>query len=267
MPERDYTGSMYAKLVATVAKQYKAYPVLEYYERNKSGSLHDRYLIMRHDVDADVTNALHMARIDAAHGVRSTFYFRMKPLIFDPGIIKQIKSMGHEIGYHYEVLSDTKGNYEQGRRLFLRNLQRLRKIVPVHTACMHGRSLSRIDNLDFFRHYALEAFDLVVEPYLSIDYADKYYFTDTGLCWNNQQFNIRDNVRSKGSGGVCSTNELIEFMKSSIPERASLLTHTNNWVDNLFLWSVYKASFFLLNRIKSSKKKLAARKSLRVYSS
>jgi hypothetical protein len=250
MFERDYTGVMYDKLIAAVSKHYKTYSILDYYEAKVHGRLKDRLMIMRHDVDADASNALAMAKIDAAHGIRSTFYFRMKRHIFKPMIVKQIQMLGHEIGYHYEVLSDTKGDFKKAGKLFARHLHMFRKIVPVRTACMHGRSLSKINNLDFFKHYRLQSFGLVAEPYLSIDYSDKYYLSDTGLCWDNQRFNIRDIVHSKGNGGVSNTKDLIRFISSPTPQKAALLTHTNNWVNNLFLWSSYKFSFLLLNNFK-----------------
>jgi len=256
MPERDYTGSMYNQLVHAVSQHYTTYSILDYYEAQNKGTIDNRYMIMRHDVDADINNALSMAKIDAAHGIRSTFYFRMKPTIFIPKIIKDIELLGHEIGYHYEVLSDAKGDWQKARRLFMQNLDVLRKIACVKTACMHGRSLSRFNNLDFFRRWRLQSFGLVAEPYLSIDYSDKYYFTDTGLCWDNQRFNIRDIVRSKGSGGVRDTNTLIGFLKSTVPQKAALLTHTNNWVDDFMLWSIYKTTFAVLNPVKALRKKV-----------
>jgi hypothetical protein len=263
MHKLDYTGVMYEKLIRTVSNHFTTYSIQDYFEAHVAGALHGRHMIMRHDVDADTPNALSMAKIDAAYGIRSTFYFRMKPRLFRPKIIQKIKSLGHEIGYHYEVLSDTDGDYERARCLFVRNLNALRKIAPVRTACMHGRSLSKYNNLDFFRRFRLETFDLIAEPYLSIDYSDKYYFTDTGLCWDNQRFNVRDHVNSKGSGGVRNTNELIRFIQTQLPQKAALLTHTNNWVDSMLFWSIYKTTFFVLNSIKSYRKKLTMRKDRR----
>ena len=259
MFERDYTGAMYNKLIAAVSMQYKTYTILDYCEAKKKGCLAERLMIMRHDVDADPSNALSMAEIDAAHGVRSTFYFRMKPTIFKPMIVKKIMMLGHEIGYHYEVLSDTRGDFEKAGKLFARNLRILREISPVKTACMHGRSLSKINNLDFFSRYRLQSFGLVAEPYLSIDYSDKYYFSDTGLCWDNRRFNIRDIVNSKGNGDIKKTNDLIRFIRSSIPQKAALLTHTNNWVDNIMLWLTYKFGFLWLNQLKVLLKKVKSK--------
>ena len=37
------------------------------------------------------------------------------------------------------------------RRLFAANLEKLRNIAPVRTACMHGRALSKYHNLEFWK--------------------------------------------------------------------------------------------------------------------
>ena len=77
-----------------------------------------RSIILRHDVDARKVNSLHTARIEHELGIAGTYNFRMVPGSFDEGIIRQIASMGHEIGYHYEDLTVAKGKAEQAIQLF-----------------------------------------------------------------------------------------------------------------------------------------------------
>ena len=55
----------------------------------------------------------------------------------------KIPDLGHEVGYHYEVLSKANGNYERAIKLFEQELSKFRKIVDVKTICMHGSPLSR----------------------------------------------------------------------------------------------------------------------------
>jgi len=45
--------------------------------------------------------------------------------------------LGHEIGYHYEVLSKANGDYETAVELFEQELSEFRKITDVKTICMH----------------------------------------------------------------------------------------------------------------------------------
>lgn len=67
---------------------------------------------LRHDVDFSLEKALQLARIEEKEGVYSTFFIRLSaPFynIFDPTfnkIIKEIKSLGHQIGLHYEGTLD-----------------------------------------------------------------------------------------------------------------------------------------------------------------
>ncbi|MBW1893186.1 MAG: hypothetical protein JRI91_05770 [Deltaproteobacteria bacterium] len=252
----DYTQKMYIKLVKSIANNYKTYSVLDYCQAHKNNSLQDSYFIIRHDVDGNINNALSMAKIDADYGIRATYYFRTKPFfLYRPDIMTKVAELGHEIGYHYEMLSDAMGNFIKARKMFKENLEKLRNIAPVKTVCMHGRPFSKYDNIDFWKRYSLEEFDLVGEPYLTIDYTDKYYFSDTGLCWNNHRFNLRDIVKSKGNLDIGSTPQLIDFINTPDAKRAAVLTHTNIWTDSASILMFYKIVFYVINRIKYYKKK------------
>lgn len=259
MPDKDYTQKKYAGLIKCLASRYTTYSILDYTLARNSRSLPQNYFIVRHDVDGNVGNALAMARIDAQHGIRATYYFRVKPLLFSVDIIRQIHALGHEIGYHYEVMSDTKGDLDRARLLFETNLNKVRTIAPVKTVCMHGRSLSPFNNLDFWHEYNLEEFDLIAEPYLTIDYSDKYYFSDTSRCWDNQRYNLRDMVNSLGNKGIATTDELISFLSSTDPKKGAILTHSNFWMDNWLFWWGNRYLFFCLNQIKLLKKSRLAR--------
>jgi len=259
MPYFDYTQKMYAKLMESISKNHHTYSILDYCNANRTNSLHDNYFIIRHDVDGNINNALSMAKIDAEYGIRATYYFRMKPFfLYRPDIISKVAELGHEIGYHYEMLSDVKGDCGKAKMIFEENLEKLRNIAPVKTVCMHGRAFSKYDNIDFWKKYELEEFDLVAEPYLTIDYSDKYYFSDTGLCWDNHRFNIRDIVKSKGNLDIKNTSQLINFIKTPGVKRSAILTHTNIWTKNITILMFYKIIFYVINRIKYYKKKQMA---------
>lgn len=254
----DYTQKMYIRLMEGIAHNYHCYSICDYIRARQSHTLPSRFFIVRHDVDGNVENALEMAKIDARNGIRATYYFRTKPRLFSPRIIRSIAELGHEIGYHYEVLSDARGNFAHARNLFEDSLLKLRRIAPVETACMHGRAMSKYHNLDFWKRYSLEEFDLLAEPYLDIDYTDMYYFTDTGLCWDNRRFNIRDIVQSKNHGPIQETPELLAFINTSANLKGAILTHTNVWTDRIVVLMFYKLAFWGINRIKYLKKKRLA---------
>jgi hypothetical protein len=67
-----------------------------------------RFLVLRHDVDFALDEALPMAEIEAALGVRATYFVLPHgPYnLFGPpacGLLQRILSLGHEIGIHYDV--------------------------------------------------------------------------------------------------------------------------------------------------------------------
>ena len=64
-------------------------------------------VVLRHDIDRKPMNALRMAELEYELGIQSTYYFRF-PCTFKPEIIRKIRDLGHEVGYHYEVLSKAK---------------------------------------------------------------------------------------------------------------------------------------------------------------
>ena len=64
-------------------------------------------------MDLKAENSLATARIEHGLGVKASYYFRIVPQSNKPDIIKEIASMGHEIGYHYEDMSICEGDTEK----------------------------------------------------------------------------------------------------------------------------------------------------------
>ena len=87
----------------------KGLSVINEIKKNEKGTV-----IIRHDVDRLAARALNLAEIESNFGIKSTFYFRIKT--FQPEIVTKMHSMGHEIGYHYECLSDANGDEETAIR-------------------------------------------------------------------------------------------------------------------------------------------------------
>lgn len=252
----DFTFRKYSQILeAIVESRYPVYTIYDYVVANRHDTLHERYIILRHDVDGNLSNALKMAELEHSLGIRATYYFRMKKSVFDPDSVRKIAELDHEIGYHYEHLPDAKGEIDKAKKIFEKNLKTLRKIAEVKTACMHGRPFSKYDSRDFWKYYKLEDFDLIAEPYLSIDYTDMFYFTDTGQAWDNQKFNIRDVVVSKGNMGIRCSDDLIRLIRRTQFDKAAFLIHTNRWVDELPLWLFYSLGNKAVNQIKIAIKK------------
>ena len=85
---------------------------------------------------------------------------------------------------------------------FSENLEKLRKIVPVKTICMHGSPMSRWDSRLLWKYYDYHDFGIVGEPYFDIDFDEVFYLTDTGRRWDGEGVSVRDKAQGAGRGMV-----------------------------------------------------------------
>ncbi|MCD6599819.1 MAG: hypothetical protein J7L19_04550 [Dehalococcoidia bacterium] len=235
----DFTLDKYRSLCyAALNSQYSFLTVGAYLTTRK---LIEKCIILRHDVDRKPQRALRMARVEREFGIKSTYYFRFNRKVFRTDLIKEIASMGHEIGYHYETLDKAKGDYARAIQIFGRELEEFRKIADVKTICMHGNPLTKWDNRDLWTKYDFKEFGLIGEAYLS--FRDVPYLSDTGRTWSDQH-KIKDHLpqttsnhsKSDGSPMVTSTDDIIELIKKEQLRHAYLLVHPERWSNSLIGW-------------------------------
>jgi hypothetical protein len=206
-------------------------------------------VILRHDVDHLPENSLKIAQIENGFDIPVTYYFRMVKGVYNEEIIRAIAGLGHEIGYHYENLSLFRGKYELAIRNFELNLEKLRKIYPVKTICMHGSPLSKWDNRDLWEKYDYRHFGIIGDPYFDVDFNKVFYLTDTGRRWDGVSVSVRDKVGNQRSavGGrrsgerwprFHSTFEIIDAVKTGkFPEKAMITVHPQRWHDRPWPWA------------------------------
>jgi hypothetical protein len=109
-------------------------------------------------------------------------------------------------------------------------LEKIRRVVPVNTASMHGSPLKPWNNLDLWKTYHYTDYGLKGEAYLSIDYTNAYYFTDTGRSWGSKGCNLRDHVQCKKvHSNVHSTDELMGFLRENAGSPVFISAHPNRW--------------------------------------
>lgn len=237
--ERDFSIAVYERLLAEIARTgRRVLPLREYFVQRQVAP---DFFILRHDVDRRPSNALKMARLENSFGIHSTYYFRINRRVFQSDIIREIDELGHEVGYHYEVLDKAHGRVSLAERIFIDELNRLRALTKVSTACMHGNPLSPLDNRDFWKHYALSQFGLVGEAYISIKEKGLFYVTDTGRGWNRGGFNLRDTFPGGGVSLMPSfsdTWQLIQTIREGEVKKIYLQVHPNRWSWNPLEWYV-----------------------------
>lgn len=200
-------------------------------------------VILRHDVDKKPKNSLATAFIEREMGWKATYYFRVVPESYDPSIILQIASLGHEIGYHYESLATCRGDMEAAYRDFCDNLEKIRSLVPVKTIAMHGSPRSKWNSLDLWKLYDYHKLGIETEPYLDTDFSKVVYLTDTGRRWDGYRVSVRDKIPAYQEQwcqrGWCfrSTDDIIQAIgQGAFPNDVMINTHPQRWTDNKVQW-------------------------------
>lgn len=221
---KDFTYEKYSVLCnELISCGYSILTVREYLSSRPAKD----YAILRHDVDSKPHRALRLAQLEQSMGISSTYYFRHTREVFQPQIIREVVDLGHEIGYHYEVLSKEKGDYPRAIALFKEELADFKKITGISTICMHGSPLSNYDNRHLWSVYNFRDYGILGEAYLSMD-ADMYYCSDTGWRWD-KKFKVRDHLQSNREFTARTTNEIISAIQERRVPSLYLLVHPGNW--------------------------------------
>ena len=200
-------------------------------------------LVMRHDVDLLPENSLRTARLESSMGMMGIYYFRAVPESWDEEIIREIASLGHEVGYHYESLTTCSGDVDAAYVDFCQNLDKLRKLVSVTSICMHGSPRSPYDSKDIWKKYDYHALGIENEPYLDTDFSKVFYLTDTGRRWDGYKVSVRDKIPQyqdewTAKGLVFhSTDDVIEGLhQNRIPKNLMMTVHPQRWNPFGFAW-------------------------------
>lgn len=257
--------------------------------RSLASSLPRSLVLLRHDVDRKPENSLKMARLESELGIKATYYFRTIPQTLKPDIIKQIAVLGNEIGYHYENLTTANSRmknvnpvkysrsskftgqkckikneeeyekelFELAIKDFEKNLNKLRKIVPIKNICMHGSPLSKWDSRDLWGKYNYRDYGIISEPYFDIDFSKVQYITDAGRSWNNAAINLRDKVNSPFENNFKHTNNIIKAAENGqLSEQIMFNIHPEHWAVSSAEW----LKIWTVRKVKNAVKKVVLRK-------
>ncbi len=260
----DFTFAKYRELCDNIVESEYTPLSVEKYLTLKDKPEH--FIIMRHDVDSEPEYALKMARLENELGITSSYYFRYLDGLFRIDIIKAIAKLGHEIGYHYEVLNKAEGDYNQAIDIFKNELNEFRQFYDVKTIAQHGsplrgslaaisisgmyaivKSLLRDKDVftpwssrDLWKKYNFKDFGIIGEAYLSIDFNEILYLSDTGRSWNSTRYKLKDLVDiSNGLHDqikVKHTDDIIKMIKKRDISAICILVHANQWKDNFREW-------------------------------
>jgi len=186
---KDFSCRMYLSLI-NAFKQfgYSFIPFVDFISVEHSP---EKCVVLRHDVDRLPKNALTMAELEYGLGIKASYYFRIVNKSFDENIIKNIVGMGHEIGYHYENLSEiSKEKGVKGKEEFLLKgrinrfawISRMIGWKQLNVEC--GKRKDKLRN---------ELFQLAIVDFrLNLDKLRKFYPVKT-ICMHGSPFSKWDN--------------------------------------------------------------------------
>lgn len=239
---RDFSLDIYRTLLE--ALQAKGYELISYRDYvTKRSRDHEKYVILRHDVDAKPWNSLKTAQIEHALGAKATYYFRVGAESNVPEVIKSIAQLGHEIGYHYEDMSLCGGKIDEAWSHFQTWLDYFRQYYAVETICMHGAPTSKWDGKDLWKKYDYKTVGVIGEPYMDTDFSDVFYLTDTGRCWDGYKVSVRDKIPAhqdewtKAGLTWHTTPQLLQVIEADLlPNHVMMTTHPQRWTNNRAAW-------------------------------
>jgi hypothetical protein len=262
----DFTFAKYVELCREMLdSNYSILTVAKYLTMAQKP---DKFAIIRHDIDddADLAYAMKMARFEAELGSAATYYFRTCKSVFKIDRIKEIAKLGHEIGYHYEVLGEAKGDYDTAIRSFETELNKFKDVAIIKTIAQHGgplrsglnvvtlsgifgifKNLVHRNNIfdhweskDLWKKYDFKKYGIIGEVYLSIDYSEVAYLSDTNRTWMDTSYRLKDHVEKNDGNGseviIKNTDELIDNVKNSNLQKLVILVHPSNWRERFWEW-------------------------------
>ena len=255
---RDFSLDIYRTLLETLRE--RGYRLISYRDYVMTSCRDDeKFVILRHDVDAKPWNSLKTAQIEHSMGAKATYYFRVGSESNVPEVIRSIAKLGHEIGYHYEDMSLCGGDVDKAWSHFQTWLAYFRQYYAVETICMHGAPTSKWDGKDLWKKYDYKSLGIIGEPYMDTDYSDVFYLTDTGRCWDGYKVSVRDKIPgyqdewTKAGLTWHTTPQLIRAIETNqLPKHVMITTHPQRWTNSTEEW--YKE--FVLQKAKNIVKRI-----------
>lgn len=101
----EFTFQAYRDLLALLREREYAFQGYHDYETAR------RCVILRHDIDTSLSQAVKLAELEAEEGVRSTWFVLLRTDLYNPfskagtEALLRLQSLGHEVGLHFDEAS------------------------------------------------------------------------------------------------------------------------------------------------------------------
>lgn len=196
------------------------------------------FVIIKHDVEDKPEKALAISKIEYSFGITSTYYvhsfFLRNPK--NVAIFNEIMNLGHEIGYHFDVLDNNNGDLEKATQEFREALSRFSENgFTIKTVCPHGNPFkSRVgysSNKDFFLDPKIRnTFKDVVDVYITFpDMLDKdyLYITDAKYAYFYRDAKTTKTDATENYFPLKSKDEIIKLILAG--HSLIISTHTHRY--------------------------------------
>ncbi len=232
-------------------KNFKSIPACEV--KSDSGN----YLVLKHDVETDVSHAYRIAQIENQYGHRGSYYVQAYLLEEERNIkmLSEMQDMGHEISYHYDVLDACKGDFEKAIEEFAKNKKMFEDNgFEIKTVCQHGNPIVERNgyhsNRDFFRNEKVrelypEIADIMVNFKEKIP-TDYLYFSDAGRMFKLIYDPINNDVVNTDDKNVPYKN--LDYLSEALDKtKGNIISiHPHRWTESVVVYTVKTSIFKVL---------------------
>ncbi len=228
-----------------------------------SETIKSNYVVLKHDVETNVANALRMAEMEHRWGHLGSYYVQAYLLEDEKNILmlKKMQEMGHEISYHYDVMDANGGDipaaiadFEAKCELFEKNGFQL------VTLCQHGNPIVErkgyASNRDFFRNETVRnkfygMADIMVDfKEKAFGTTDYLYFSDAGRRFKLIYDPINNDLNPSDDKNIPFDN--LDLLWDYVTEQntnAIISTHPHRWVKSRAKYIIKTAVFKVVKAI------------------
>lgn len=143
----DFTYNSYATMLSELKKN--GYVFTDY----NNSDVHERCVILRHDIDTSLDKAVELAKLEAQQRVSSTYFVLLSSEFYNVIArdsrkkIKEIQNMGHDIGLHFDELNYEKNLKGGVQKLVVDEARILQEIlqIEIKSVSMHRPSKETLE--------------------------------------------------------------------------------------------------------------------------
>ncbi|MBQ2897476.1 MAG: hypothetical protein IJE46_04025 [Clostridia bacterium] len=220
----------------------------------------DKYFVLKHDVETSLEKALKLAQIENKYEHKGSYYVQAYLLDNEKNIkiLNEIKNLGHEVSYHYDVMDATGGDLEQAIELYEKN-----KVIfensgfKIKTVCQHGNPVVErkgyTSNRDFFRAEKVtekypDVADIMVN-FKEMANTDYSYISDAGLGFQIIFDPINNDIVPSKEKDVF-LGELDKVLELILKGESSVIisTHPHRWTSSKGKHAVRKVIFNVIRK-------------------